>query len=295
MVEVSECPACGGHTFQTLTTCIDNTASHETFTVKQCPTCLLAITTPRPDTEKLGFYYLSDEYISHSGKSSNGIDILYKLARAFALRQKEKLIKKYIIPSTLLDMGCGTGEFLHTTQKNGWTIEGVEPSEIARQKAEHLTGKKLFSSLEEVNQATYNVITAWHVLEHVPDVNQTLQKLKSLLTQNGIVFIAVPNYQSPDSMYYKNHWAGYDVPRHLWHFSKKSMQLILKRNSLELLEIKPMKLDAFYISLLSEKNKTEGALTLSAAIRAFISGLKSNLTAGKSINHSSLIYIAKNA
>lgn len=293
MIEVVECPVCKNKGLQNFSLCEDYTVSHETFHVKQCIQCNLGITTPRPETDKLGRYYQSEEYISHSGKSAGGIGFVYKLARSFSLKWKKSKILKNKAEGTILDFGCGTGDFLNTMQDSGWSITGVEPSAEARLKAEILTSINIYGSIDELPSQKFDVITAWHVIEHVPDLIQTIQKLKSLLNEGGIIFIAVPNYQSPDAEKYKEHWAGFDVPRHLWHFSKKSMSTLFNSVGLNLINTIPMKLDAYYVSMLSEKYKNENSMDLSCLVKGFISGLKSNFLARKKINYSSLIYVAK--
>lgn len=293
MIEVVECPVCKSKDLQKFTLCEDCTVSHETFHVKQCAQCNLGITTPRPETEKLGSYYQSEEYISHSGKSSGGVGFVYKLARSFSLKWKRAKILGNKKEGSILDFGCGTGDFLNTMQNSGWSITGVEPSSEARLKAEILTSIKINGSLDELVSQKFDVITAWHVVEHVPDLIQTVQKLKRLLKEDGIIFIAVPNYQSPDGITYKEYWAGFDVPRHLWHFSKKSMSMLFDSEGLKLIDTIPMKLDAYYVSLLSEKYKNKNNMDLSCLMKGFISGLKSNFLARRKINYSSLIYVAK--
>ena len=290
MISIIECPVCKNTDLQLLTRCIDFTVSHETFTVQLCKNCNLGITTPRPEDDQLGNYYRSEEYVSHSGKTSGGIGFVYKIARIFTLNWKKNLIQKYSKTGSILDFGCGTGEFLNSMKNSGWAIDGVEPSDGARAKAQQLTSQKISEKLSTQNQ--FDVITAWHVVEHVPNLNETVSKLKSHLKRNGIVFIAVPNFESPDAKKYHEHWAAFDVPRHLWHFSKKSMTQILTQNRLKLIDIVPMKLDAYYVSLLSEKYKNNNALTVGTILRALFAGFKSNINA-RNTNNSSLIYIAK--
>ena len=293
MIEIRECPVCKNSTLTSITSARDYTVSHETFSIIQCTSCQLAITSPRPENQDLDKYYQSEEYISHTGKSSGGIGIIYRIARVLSLYNKERLLNKYTSKNSLIDFGCGTGDFLNTAKKKGWIIYGVEPSSIARKKAEVITDTKIVESLDSLPPIKVTAITAWHVLEHVPDIQQTIKKLCSHLSSKGILVIAVPNYQSPDSVYYDNLWAGYDVPRHLWHFSKKSISQLLIENNLKLIDIKPMKLDAFYISLLSEKYRNKNKVTVITLIKAFLAGLRSNLKASTSTNYSSLIYIAE--
>lgn len=291
MITVELCPVCKQTDFKEHLSCKDYTVSHETFLIKICKVCGLGITSPRPGNEDLSGYYQSDDYISHSGNSSGIIGSLYLIARKFTLRWKKSLIENYYQTGNLLDYGCGTGEFLEGMQRAGWDVSGVEPSQIARTKSIALLGKPVENSLENLSSKNFNIITLWHVLEHVSDLQMLLQKLHALLHKDGIIFIAVPNYESADAVHYKQHWAGYDVPRHLWHFSKKSMTTLLEQNGFRLSSIRPMKLDAYYISLLSEKNK--GKRGLSGIINGFLQGSLSNFRGTKTMNHSSLIYIAQ--
>jgi 2-polyprenyl-3-methyl-5-hydroxy-6-metoxy-1,4-benzoquinol methylase len=292
MVSVTECPVCKNHSIKLFLQCTDFTVSHETFSVNRCQVCGLGITSPRPEVENLGSYYKSDEYISHSGKTSGGIGLLYKTVRSFALNWKARIVDQKNENPSALDFGCGTGEFLQTLKKRGWKVEGVEPSDDARSKAEALCHQKINSSLALISDQRFDVISAWHVIEHVPDLTETIQRLTSLLKKDGTIFIAVPNYESADAKQYEEFWAAYDVPRHLWHFSKKSMTQLLATYGLEMIKIQPMKLDAYYVSMLSEKYK-RNANPLANLIRGFISGFKSNLAGRRDRNHSSLIYIAR--
>ncbi|MBX2968979.1 MAG: class I SAM-dependent methyltransferase [Cyclobacteriaceae bacterium] len=290
MIAVNKCPVCSCADLQSFLTCEDHTVSHETFQIKICVNCQLGITSPRPSDDDLNRYYLSDEYISHSGNSSGLIGALYKSARKVTLGWKQKLVESHASKSNILDYGCGTGEFLKHMQSNGWGIAGVEPSKLAREKAESLTKIKI-SETPYHDQKKFAAITLWHVLEHVPDLNHTLKQFGQLLDKSGTVFIAVPNYKSPDGEHYKKYWAGFDVPRHLWHFSSTSMSHLLEANGFNVVAIKPMMLDAFYISLLSEKYKGSGPLKQYVA--AVINGFRSNWRAKKNTNFSSLIYIAR--
>jgi 2-polyprenyl-3-methyl-5-hydroxy-6-metoxy-1,4-benzoquinol methylase len=292
MYSVSVCPVCGSKAFDEVVSCIDHTVSHETFNIVKCAKCALLITSPRPETAQLSQYYASEDYISHSDNVRSIVDLIYKISRVFTLTWKYALVKKHSIkksPLNILDYGCGTGDFLKKCLSHGHNVEGVEPSDKARAIARTSTRAAIFSELNDTS-ANFDAITLWHVLEHVPDLNKIVSRLSTSLAKNGTMFIAVPNHASADASKYNSHWAGYDVPRHLWHFSKNNMNLLLQNNGLQLTDIIPMKLDAYYVSIMSEKSR--GKNGLSAFIKGMLSGLTSNLKAGNK-NYSSLIYIAQ--
>ncbi len=293
MKQPPPCPLCLGLTFKPYLTAEDHTVSHETFTVIQCTNCKFLLTYPVPP--RLSDYYLSDGYISHADRASTVIACLYKIVRQFTLRWKHSLINKYYSgPSKkLLDYGCGTGTFLEYSNQNGWSATGIEPSPVARKIAAQVSETNVVASLDETGIADYDVITLWHVLEHVSDLNETLQLLHSKLSNAGMMFIAVPNYRSPDAMRYKQLWAAYDVPRHLWHFSQDTMQRLLTAHGFILHATVPLKLDAFYVCILSEQYKRRGKTGPLTFFKGIINGLKSNWSAIKYKDYSSLIYIVR--
>jgi 2-polyprenyl-3-methyl-5-hydroxy-6-metoxy-1,4-benzoquinol methylase len=291
MVILKKCPVCSTSSFEKLFDCEDFSVSHETFSISACTHCGLKATNPRPDDALLSKYYETKNYISHSGAATNIVDKIYLIARRLTLKQKLKLINRYQIPpGKLLDYGCGTGEFINTCKTGGWKVNGVEPAKTARIKSEELNGIKIFDSVDQVTDC-YDIITMWHVLEHIPDLEHTLSTLSRSLSTKGTMFIAVPNYQSYDASVYKNYWAAYDVPRHLWHFDKSVMRKLLAKFSLQIKQIQPMKLDSFYVSMLSEAYKEEGKKSAAGLLRAVVNGLRSNIKARATGNYSSLIYI----
>lgn len=289
--EVGQCPVCHGTTFHNTITCVDHTTSGELFHVKHCQQCTLGITSPRPTQAEAARYYQSDAYISHSGKSKGLFDSIYLLIRSLTVRWKYRLVKPYLGTQGLLDVGCGTGSFLGVVQQNGHIIQGVEPSAIARQSIPKST--PIVSSLDELQGTTFDVITLWHVIEHVYQLEETLRKLKSLMSPGAALFLAVPNHESADAKKYAEAWAAYDVPRHLWHFNRKSMAALLHKEGLRITTVIPMKLDAYYVSLLSERYRRSGPSGIHGFIHAISSAILSNRSARKDGNFSSLIFVIK--
>lgn len=285
-----QCPLCGSSQFSQYLTCTDYTATNEDFNLQQCVTCKFILTNPRPDSESLSRYYDSEEYISHSGRSTGLITALYLQARKRTIKWKRKLVSRYKPVGSILDFGCGTGQVLNEFRINGWTISGVEPSPNARQLAANLTGTNIASSTSDLEHRQFDVITMWHVLEHIPNLNSQLAELKSMLNPGGFMLIAVPNNEAADAAHYRQFWAAWDVPRHLWHFTKETMSILLQAHGLRIKEVLPMTLDAYYVSLLSEKYL--GHSQPIALLRAFFNGLQSNRKARATTNYSSLIYIA---
>lgn len=251
-------------------------------------------TTPQPASDKLSDYYKSDDYISHTNSKRNVFEKVYHIVRRISVNQKLKLINSFgSTEKTLLDVGCGTGDFLQTAKNNGWEIFGIEPNQEARTIANIKVTNAVFNTekLSEFKNESFDVITLWHVLEHLPNLEDQIAVFKKLLKPQGTLIIAVPNYKSYDATYYKAFWAAYDVPRHLWHFDKNAMSKLFSKISMQVTKIKPMYFDAFYVSMLSEKYKNCNM----NFIKGFWIGLLSNLKAMQSKEASSLIYIIKNS
>ena len=269
----------------------DFMVSHKKFQLVRTEKSDLLITSPRPANEKLGAYYKSETYISHTDANKTLFDKIYQTVKKHTLKNKLKLINSFNTPTkTILDVGCGTGDFLKVCQNHNWQVTAIEPNQDARKLAKEKLNSTILDDLLKLNQENqFDIITLWHVLEHVPNLEEYIIQLKKLLKPTGRLIIAVPNHKSYDAQYYKNFWAAYDVPRHLWHFSPKSIEMLFQKINLKLEKTLPMKFDAFYVSLLSEENKTGQK----NPTKAFWIGLRSNFKAKAKNNYSSLIYILK--
>ena len=289
--KINKCPVCNSEDIKNLMICKDHLVSGESFAINECRQCTFRFTNPRPADAQLNTYYQSKEYISHTNKAYSLQHLLYKIVRHYTLQRKLKLIRSLSKTGKILDLGCGTGDFLNLCSKNGWDIEGVEMDQKAREKSEKLLNVKIHERLFSVEKEnSFQIITLWHVLEHLPDLNKTITHLMKLLTVRGRLVIALPNVDSYDAKKYGNFWAGYDVPRHLYHFNQPTFQRLMRKHNLKIERVIPMRFDAFYVSLLSEKYQNK----YFNYIRSFVTGCISNSYGrNNNLNYSSLIYIVK--
>lgn len=269
---------------------IDYSVSKETFELLHDEVLDMLITQPQPSLEKLPSYYEDANYISHTDGNKSLFEKMYQFVKGIALKNKLKLINSESLKGRILDIGAGVGDFLSVCKKDGWETIGIEPSDKAKTIAKN-KGVSFVEKSSNLEDNSFDVITMWHVLEHVPDLENQIKELKRLIKPNGTVIIAVPNFKSFDAKYYGKFWAAYDVPIHLWHFSKTAIQKLFAKENLELVKVLPMKFDSFYVSLLSEKYKS-GKMNF---IKAFFIGCKSNWKGNRNKEYSSHIYILKNA
>lgn len=288
------CPVCQSSKIGPALTAKDHTVSQENFSIWECQNCQFRFTQEIPVESRIGRYYQSEEYISHSNTSKGLINQLYQWVRNYTLKQKRKLVQRLSgkKEGSILDIGCGTGEFLGTMKQAGWTTLGLEPDEGAREMAAKEQGVTVHESehLFQLSDPTYDVISMWHVLEHVHRLHEYLEQIRSLIQPDGTLLIAVPNYRSKDAEQYQAEWAAYDVPRHLYHFSAGNMKKLLGQHGFELKEMQHMPFDAFYVSMLSEKYR-HGKVRL---VSAFFQGLKSFLASRSQPDRgSSILYIFK--
>ncbi|UXP33425.1 class I SAM-dependent methyltransferase [Reichenbachiella agarivorans] len=288
--KIDSCPSCNSKEFVNHLICDDYSLTGESFAIMKCSNCQLLLTNPRPSKQSIGKYYQFKDYISHTNKGTNLTNQIYKVVRNYTIRSKSKLLDRLADKKSILDIGCGTGQLLSYLQANDWKVTGIEPDELARKQAINEIGNHVHEELRDLPKGKYGIITMWHVLEHVHDINDTLQIIRNLLSKQSRLVIALPNSDSYDQRFYKKHWAAYDIPRHLYHFNQATIKELMKYNSFELVETLPMKFDSFYVSLLSEKYKNGK----SNYIKSFFIGLLSNRWARKNNNnYSSLIYVFK--
>jgi len=292
MITTEKCNICENKKFINFLKLKDYFLSDETFNIVQCNICGYKFTNPYPEDDIIGRYYKSDDYVSHSETKKGMFFKIYHLVKKRALSNKLKLVSLYSDKGTILDYGCATGDFLGVCKKHNWQCFGVEPDEKTRTYAKKKHNIEISSLSELINfeSSFFDIITLWHVLEHIPDLNEKLKQFHRILKDNAQLIIAVPNCDSFDAKYYGKHWAAYDVPRHLHHFNHTTINLLLEKNNFKVIDKKPMFFDSFYVSILSEKYKRNSL----GFFKGFIIGLISNIKARfNNKNYSSMIYIVR--
>jgi len=263
----------------------------EEFYITGCQKCNLRFTNPKPSESEIMRYYDSANYISHSDSTKGFIGQIYKRARGITILQKSLFVKRLVKQGKLLDIGCGTGDFLYHMQRRKFCVTGIEPNINARDSAvsKYQLDVRDEDSINNFERNYFDVITLWHVLEHVHFLNERLEQIHKILKSEGYLFVAVPNFNSKDCNHYGKYWAAYDVPRHLYHFNLSSLPEAVGRFGFKLINIKPLLFDAFYISLLSEKLK----YGKQNYFFGFMQGFLSNLQGLTTKNYSSNLFVFK--
>lgn len=259
IITYQSCPVCNSSDIAIRLSAKDYTVSKELFDVWQCNNCTVRFTQHIPSAASIGKYYQSQDYISHSNTKKGFVNKLYHWVRSYTLSVKKKLVQRLTTLKTgkLLDVGAGAGSFAAKMKKAGWDVTGLEPDETARQNAKNEYQLELTSIDELHSQPSeyFDAITMWHVLEHVHELHHYLDTFSRILKPQGTLIIAVPNYTSFDADTYQEYWAAYDVPRHLYHFSPHSMDVLAEQHGMMVIAHKPMWFDSFYVSMLSEQYK----------------------------------------
>lgn len=289
---LQNCPVCRGGEFKPFLQVKDHFLSKEEFNLQICVECSLVITNPRPDEKSIGQYYKSTDYISHSNRATDLAGVIYKIVRTFAIKHKFRLAHSFIPKLNTvshLDYGCGTGHFIRYTSQKGWNSIGFEPDINAINQADITIKHLIFNNLKSLVGKKFEIITLFHVLEHVHQLSPVLNQLTSQLLPGGCLILALPNYESFDARHYQSYWAGFDVPRHLYHFNRNSIDYLANRNGLKIEHVAPMKFDSYYVSVLSEKYKHSSL----SFLKGMFKGFKSNVKASKTGEYSSLIYILR--
>ncbi len=291
----SECPLCSSKELSEPILVKDHSISKETFDLVTCQSCQFTFTQNPPSPENVGPYYISEDYVSHSDSKKGLTNSIYHKVRSFMLQKKAGLVKSRSKGNSILDIGSGTGYFLNTMKNAGFKTRGVEINDQAREYSKEKFGLDVVpptSFFEQSASKEFDVITLWHVLEHLYNLDEYMSQIKASLKDDGTLIIAVPNKDSFDGHYYEEDWAGLDVPRHLWHFTPVSMQVLTKKHGWEIKEHRILPFDSFYVALLSEKYKKNMFETIKGFLVGGVSWLNAIFNAKKA---SSVIYVLQKA
>lgn len=285
------CPLCGSSSIQPLLQTTDWLVTQEEFTVAQCSACQITFTQNVPSPDLIAPYYETNEYLSHNDQPTTLFGRVYHAVKKINTALKIRTIENGVSSGRIFEIGAGTGDLLRSLQKRGWTVNGTEINDQARQKAESKLSTKLYSTTNgclHVSQNSQDRVIMMHSLEHIYDIDDTLKFVKHIIKPNGNFIVAVPNFASADSRHYKEKWAALDVPRHLYHFTPETLSALLNKYGFELAHQTVMPFDAYFISILSENNKNKGLFTI------IIAGIKASYFLILSLlitrNSSSLIY-----
>lgn len=292
MNKITQCPICNSSVFSKFLTTQDYFLTEQKFVINQCVGCGFKFTNPRPALDDLPKYYESTEYISHSNADKGLINRIYQIVRTHTLKSKARLINTYVREGQILDIGCGTGEFLNTMKQNNFVATGIEPNQDARKYAKRKYRLVVYDEVDifGLSKNHFDVITLWHVLEHVYNLNERISQLKELITEDGILVVALPNPSSWDAKHYGKFWAAYDCPRHLYHFDQPAVKNLFNNYGFEIINQKPMYFDSFYVSMLSEKYRQSKFQFIKGLTKGFISNISAIFNHR---NYSSIIYVLK--
>jgi len=294
MVHYYKCPLCFSENAGKYLPIIDHFLSKETFDLFKCSDCNFIFTQDHPDEKDAGHYYESKDYLSHNNTANGFIDILYGLSRNVMLNRKWRTIRQFtgLDKGNLLDIGTGSGHFASFMKEKGWIVKGIEINDNVREASASRFGLDIISpgQITTLAAGRFDCITLWHVLEHLQDPFKYASEIKRLLKPGGSCIVALPNCKSYDAQYYRDFWAAYDVPRHLWHFTPQTFRKFTEKTGLILKEIKALPLDVFYISLLSEKYKASKLHFISGMIKGLWFAV---LSLFRKEGSSSLIYLLK--
>ncbi|REG83576.1 class I SAM-dependent methyltransferase [Algoriphagus antarcticus] len=297
MVErLTKCPLCKSGHFLNYQEIKDYAVSQESFIICNCTNCGLKFTNPRPTEEDISPYYDFPEYFSHEDKTKNLTQFIYHRVRKYAISRKIKYLTSLKpLKGKYLDYGCGTAELLTKASENGWKVTGIEPNEKARNLANSKLEGKVYESINKLPKgSSFDIITLYHVVEHIHSLRKTLKTLIKHLKSDGYILIAIPNPDSHDALKYGKHWAGWDIPRHLYHFNHLAIEHFGEIFDLQLIKKLPMSFDSYYVSLLSESYKDQKQSLVKKYSKAIISGTKSNKEAAKTAgNYSSNLFVFK--
>ena len=264
----------------------DYLVTHESFFVEEKEKGI-SFTHPVIADEEIDKYYNTTAYLSHSSNKTL-ISFFFDLFSNIMVKKKTSFMLGLGGVSAYLDYGCGIGKLISSMNKKGVASYGYDTSSLAISVCNNKS-LNASSNLDDLPNK-YDLISFWHSLEHVSDYTKVLKKTKKMLSKNGTMVVALPNYDSFDAKFYSKFWAAYDTPRHRVHFTKKGFIKAASQLGFEVVKTKPLFLDSFYISMMSEKYKQ----SLFYFLKGLFIGALSNLFFFFTKQASSHTYVLKN-
>lgn len=231
--------------------------AHGAYGLVRCNACGHEFLNSRPTRGSIGIYYSAEAYqpfLSSSHRKSMA-DRVYAIVRKFSVRWKRRQIERQQKRGSVLDLGCGTGEFLAEMQRSGWKATGLEPSLEAVKHGREVLGLDIIHAHVDESpllDQQFDVITMWHALEHVHRLHPALRWIYDTLKPDGRVYVAVPNMSGFDGRFYGKHWVALDPPRHLHHFSYHSMARLIEQHGFKIHSTRQIPLDTLFNVGMSE-------------------------------------------
>jgi 2-polyprenyl-3-methyl-5-hydroxy-6-metoxy-1,4-benzoquinol methylase len=294
-MEQPVCLVCGSNSRRPFLTVDNRFNVSQKFHLVQCQDCGFVYLSPRPEEKSITQYYQDSGYQPHQKEALSLSGKLYQLVRIWNNHYKRRLIEKFSAKGKILDYGCGTGEFLLEMKNSGWETYGFEPTASAVAIAVDY-GLNIIPDLRSIKEKV-NVVTLWHVLEHVHDARTLLVDLQKILDPAGLLCIALPNRRSLDAVLFKQNWVAYDVPRHLYHFSAADLEKFLNSEGFKIESIKSLPFDPWYNSFLSAslefRNSRLKLLGIGLPKSIFAAAAVNFLSFLSKKNNSSIIYLAR--
>ena len=275
--------------------CRDHLVTGERFEIATCDGCGLGMTEPQPDLEVIGRYYESADYLPMTNVGRGPVARVYRAVRRVTVRLRLGIVARSAprVGGRLLDVGCGTGEFLAHARGAGWRVVGVEPSaRAAEQAARHGIPVRRTTDLELHDELPFDAITMWHALEHMHEPGIQLERAARLLAPGGCLVVAVPNHDCVDAEAYAADWYAWDVPRHLWHFTPATLGQLLARHGFAVEGLHALPFDPFYIALLSELRGRRKHNVVRAAVVAVRSAIAARRDPARA---SAIVVVARRA
>ena len=242
MLPIKECPVCQGGEFKKLFEDFDRNlkVDFKKFTLVKCHNCGLGFINPQPEPEELSRYYPKEYHVAGNSDLfeygplslilSKAKNLFFKI---FHVKPNKNVSYPHFERGRFLDFGCGTGRLInkYKTSYPNYEFFGIDIDQAACNKAKKFDNVNIFcGTLEQAKYVDnfFDVISTYHVLEHVPNPKKTLVELNRILKPEGTILISLPNFNSFERIMFGKHWRWMEIPRHLFHFNCRNLSILLQ-------------------------------------------------------------------